>query len=786
MKKWLLFFALLAPLLALAQPCTSGQVLVQITIVPDNYPSETSWELSTIGGTVLASGLSTGQNVCVPNNTCLKFTIYDSYGDGICCGYGNGSYTVTYNGVVAATGGQFTYDETTILGNCPPGSDCHFADTTTTGVHTAPNRDYWYVFIPDSTGQYHIHTCSAGCDTKIWVYDYCQGLNWDNTNIGTIYYNDDLCGVRSEVFPNLVAGTPYYVRIGDKNNSCTGSIPWELEYFGPVRGCMDTAACNYEPLAMLPDTCFYPGDTNCPSGPDLMVVEQAIVNSIHVANLNNADGCAIAEGCLAGYGAREVIRFTTHIKNIGDEDYYIGVPNTGSNQFTFDNCHSHWHYEGYAEYLLYDQNNNPLPIGFKNGFCVMDLECSGGGSFQYGCGDMGISSGCGDIYDAALDCQWIDVTNVPAGDYTLVVRVNWDRSPDAVGRVERDFSNNWAQVCFTLNRVGGTGAASITLNSNCPVITDCMGVPLGTATLDCNGVCNGPSKHGDLDANGVRNLVDAQTYNDEILNGSISAGSCTDLNSDGDITVYDAALVNGCSLFGSTHHHNGNGQHDHCRFPGGVLNVADTATFTISNIDYQNQTFDIAMRNSTTEVLAMQLNVTGAVVTNVQSLVPSTQFAATPEFNANGGIVFMSYVDSTIDKSIPFTNILRVSYSSTTASQICIGSVVDVVNSKYEEMRKAIVNGCVASGTTDVNDGFQNRGVLVYPNPFDQSTRMEFPTNVQIGVTVRLIDVAGRVVRTYEGVTGSSLLIERDNLKTGLYFYEVMGEGTAKGKIMIY
>ena len=65
----------------------------------------------------------------------------------------------------------------------------------------------------------------------------------------------------------------------------------------------------------------------------------------------------------------------------------------------------------------------------------MDLECSGGGSFQYGCGNMGISSGCGDIYDASLDCQWIDVTNVPAGDYTLVVRVNWDRSPDALGRV---------------------------------------------------------------------------------------------------------------------------------------------------------------------------------------------------------------------------------------------------------------------------------------------------------------------------------------------------------------
>ena len=40
-------------------------------------------------------------------------TILDSYGDGICCGYGNGSYTVGNNGVVYATGGQFQDDETT-------------------------------------------------------------------------------------------------------------------------------------------------------------------------------------------------------------------------------------------------------------------------------------------------------------------------------------------------------------------------------------------------------------------------------------------------------------------------------------------------------------------------------------------------------------------------------------------------------------------------------------------------------------------------------------------------
>lgn len=45
--------------------------------------------------------------------------------------------------------------------------------------------------------------------------------------------------------------------------------------------------------------------------------------------------------------------------------------------------------------------------------------------------------------------DWISLT-VPSGRYTLVVRVNWNQLPDALGRVEKDFDRNWAQVCFNL------------------------------------------------------------------------------------------------------------------------------------------------------------------------------------------------------------------------------------------------------------------------------------------------------------------------------------------------
>jgi hypothetical protein len=146
----------------------------------------------------------------------------------------------------------------------------------------------------------------------------------------------------------------------------------------------------------------------------------------------------------------------------------VGVPGPNNSQFNNQNCHGHWHYEGYAEYILFGQNNTPIPIGFKSGFCVMDLVCDHGGTGQYGCGNQGISHGCGDIYDASLDCQWIDITTLPDGNYTFIARVNWDYSPDALGRYESNYQNNWAQVCFSLSR--SSGAPQMTINPNCRFI----------------------------------------------------------------------------------------------------------------------------------------------------------------------------------------------------------------------------------------------------------------------------------------------------------------------------
>ena len=93
---------------------------VNLTLLTDGYGSETSWEFKDSNDTILYSGETNvygnettyNHTFNVPTGGCYSFTIYDSEGDGICCGWGSGSYTLTdSNSNVIATGGEFGAQE---------------------------------------------------------------------------------------------------------------------------------------------------------------------------------------------------------------------------------------------------------------------------------------------------------------------------------------------------------------------------------------------------------------------------------------------------------------------------------------------------------------------------------------------------------------------------------------------------------------------------------------------------------------------------------------------------
>ncbi|MEL6987094.1 MAG: hypothetical protein AAGK97_04620, partial [Bacteroidota bacterium] len=97
---------------------TCNDTEVTLTIILDDFPEETTWNLKNSAGTTLYSGgpySSPGGTVtetfCLVDD-CYEFQIRDSEGDGICCQYGQGSYEITVDGLpVASSRGQFNYSQ---------------------------------------------------------------------------------------------------------------------------------------------------------------------------------------------------------------------------------------------------------------------------------------------------------------------------------------------------------------------------------------------------------------------------------------------------------------------------------------------------------------------------------------------------------------------------------------------------------------------------------------------------------------------------------------------------
>ncbi len=86
------------------------------------------------GGTPYSSNTQYIENVCVAQNSNVTFTIYDAYGDGICCSYGIGSYDVDVCGTTVASGGNFGSQESTTfsVGTCNDGCAANEVELTIT------------------------------------------------------------------------------------------------------------------------------------------------------------------------------------------------------------------------------------------------------------------------------------------------------------------------------------------------------------------------------------------------------------------------------------------------------------------------------------------------------------------------------------------------------------------------------------------------------------------------------------------------------------------------------
>ena len=176
---------------------------------------------------------------------------------------------------------------------------------------------------------------------------------------------------------------------------------------------------------------------------------------------------------------RRLMRFSTELANAGTGPLEIwGGDASGSSQqvfqriyqydghtrdvlageFVYHPNHGHIHFEAFATYdlRLVDNGGAVIASGGKTSFCLINIrqplpEVTAAAEVVHGrggnsCGNIqGISAGHSDVYSAALDDQWIDVTDIADGTYWLEI------TADPTDRIrESDESNNVARVRVTL------------------------------------------------------------------------------------------------------------------------------------------------------------------------------------------------------------------------------------------------------------------------------------------------------------------------------------------------
>jgi hypothetical protein len=201
-----------------------------------------------------------------------------------------------------------------------------------------------------------------------------------------------------------------------------------------------------------PSTC---GLTVCaPKAPcaDLVVDRADLLASVVLDTRSfGPNDCGIFEGCVTQTGVRRLLRFDTGVVNVGTADVYVGDPTTGI-CFQYSTCHQHYHFKGVAVYTLYALDGTTVAAqGHKQSFCLEDqsqsvIDPTPQPANPYTCTNQGLHVGWEDIYPNDIDCQWIDVTDVPPGNYLLSVHVNTTHVLP-----ESNYDNDEERVPVTLN-----------------------------------------------------------------------------------------------------------------------------------------------------------------------------------------------------------------------------------------------------------------------------------------------------------------------------------------------
>lgn len=158
------------------------------------------------------------------------------------------------------------------------------------------------------------------------------------------------------------------------------------------------------------------GSVTSPTTPDLQVRTSDLNDNRIIYRYFPTNACALQESCINGSGWRRLLQFTATVHNLGGQPLHIGPvvsEDPLTNLFSYNSCHGHFHFSNYGAFLFGNTDQ-----ASKQAFCVESTGRFSNNEYTplthpYSCSTQGIQAGWVDEYNAGLDCQWIDITDIP-------------------------------------------------------------------------------------------------------------------------------------------------------------------------------------------------------------------------------------------------------------------------------------------------------------------------------------------------------------------------------------
>jgi hypothetical protein len=192
---------------------------VTLVINADDYPQETSWEVyDELNNEVVATGfLEAGavgvtEDICVDYSSCLSLRVYDSWGDGICCGFGQGDFSMLNSAgeTLFTNDGEFDFEAIELF--CPNEEGCQF------------NTEIETINATDEDTADGVITITATSGFAPYAYSIDGGLTFFENN----------------TFADLTTGE-YEIMVQDASETCFYQETITLE-FGVINNVNEVAA----------------------------------------------------------------------------------------------------------------------------------------------------------------------------------------------------------------------------------------------------------------------------------------------------------------------------------------------------------------------------------------------------------------------------------------------------------------------------------------------------------------------------------------------------------------